>query len=120
MYEAFHSGDLESARAYFDPDVVVDVRGRADIGVGRGPDFLVQTIASWVEAFDDWREEIEDVREVEGRVLVVAVQHGRGKDTGIAVTQRYGIVYEVEGGAILGLTMYPRPEDAADALGLSS
>ena len=120
MYDAFHGGDLTSAGAHFDPDVLIDVRGRADTGTGRGTAFLLETIASWTSAFEDWREEIEEIREVDGRVYVAAVQRGRGKETGIEVTQRYGLVYDVEGGLIVRMTMFPRPEEAAAEVGLSS
>jgi ketosteroid isomerase-like protein len=120
MYAGFHGGDIEAAGVHFDPDVVVDVRGRADTSLGKGIDFLLQTIASWVESFDGWREDIEEIRDVDGRVYVAAIQHGRGKETGIEVTQRYGLVYDLENGKITRMTMFPRPEDAAAELGLSS
>ena len=120
MYDAWKAGDLEAAQARFDPEVLVDVRGRADSGTGRGVPFLLQTIGSWVEAFEDWREEIEEIRNVDGRVYVAATQHGRGRETGIEITQRYGLVYDVEDGLIVRMMMFPRPEDAAAELGLSS
>jgi hypothetical protein len=34
------------------------------------------------ELFEGWREEIEEIREVDGRVYVAAVQYGRGKEPG--------------------------------------
>ena len=120
MYAAWRADDLEGARARFDPDVLVDVRGRADSGTGRGVEFLLQTIGSWVQAFEDWREDIEEMRDVDGRVYVAATQRGRGKETGIEITQRYGLVYDVKDGLIVRMMMFPRPEDAAAELGLSS
>ena len=120
MYAAYKAGDLESAQAFFHPEVFVDVGTRADRSSGRGRAFLLETIASWVAAFEDWREDIEEVRDVDGRVYVAAMQHGRGKETGIEVTQRYGIVYDLAEGLIVEMRMFPRPEDAAEEVGLSS
>ena len=53
MYDAWKAGDLDAATARFHPEVLIDVRGRADSGTGTGVDFLLQTIGSWVAAFDD-------------------------------------------------------------------
>ena len=120
MYAAYRAGDLETSQRYFHPEVFVDVGTRADRSSGRGRDFLLETIASWVAAFDDWREDIEEVRDVDGRVYVVAVQHGRGKETGIELTQRYGIVYDIDDGLIVEMRMFPTAEDAAKSVGLST
>ena len=120
MYAAFSAGDLDGARALFHPDVFVDVGTRADRSSGRGRDFLLETIGSWVGAFDGWREDIEEMRDVNGRVYVAAMQHGRGKETGIEVSQRYGLVYDLQDEVIVEMRMFPRPEDAAAEVGLNS
>jgi ketosteroid isomerase-like protein len=113
MYAAFHRGDAEGALAHFHPDVEYDATMRVDGGTGRGREALGATIGHWVGAFDDWREEIEEVREADGRVCVVLVQRGRSKGAGIELEARYGVVYETDGETITRMTLYP---DAAEAL----
>ena len=117
MYAAFHRGDAEAALAHFHDDVEYDATMRVDGGTGRGREALGETIGRWVGAFDDWREEIEEVREVGDRVCVVLTQRGRGKGTGIDLEARYGVVYEIDGEKITGMTLYSGPEDALEAAG---
>ena len=119
MYAAFHGGDAQGSLEHFHPEVTVDISRRGDGSVGRGHEFLSRAIAQWIGTFEDWREEIEEVRDAGDRVYVAAHQHGRGKGSGVELTQRYGIVYEVAGGRIVGMTMYPDRAEAAEAAGLS-
>jgi ketosteroid isomerase-like protein len=118
MYEAFHGGDFEAALAHFDDEVVIDTtHGRVDGGVAQGRDSVAPMIAQWIAAFEDWREEIDEIRALGDKVYVAATQRGRGKETGIDVETPYGIVYEVRDGRIARLTMYIERKDALRAAG---
>jgi ketosteroid isomerase-like protein len=114
MYSAFHGGDVERALAMFDPDVVVDATRRPDGGVGHGREDLSAIIGEWLAAFDDWREEIEELRDLGDRVLVVATQRGRGKESGVDVETRYAVLYEVRRGKITAMTLYLDPVEALE------
>ena len=109
MYVAFHGGDVDRALSYFDQDVVVDARARIDGGIGHGRDDLSRIIGQWLSTFDEWREEIEQIRDLGDRVCVVALQGGRGKDSGIETQTRYAIIYEVHGDAITRMTRIATP-----------
>lgn len=113
MYDAFHSGDVEGAIAHFAPDVEVDARDHPDAQAGRGHQALVRIIGSWVAAFDEWSEEIEEIRDLGDHVLVAAKQRGRGKETGVETELRYALLYEVEDGKISSMTFH---SDVAEAL----
>jgi ketosteroid isomerase-like protein len=115
MYAAFHGGDIEAALAHFDADVILDATRRLDGGLERGPEKLAKTIGRWTSAFDDWREEIEEVRDLGDRVCVVLTQHGRGKGSGIEIATRYAAVYEVSAGKITSVTLYVDPAEALPA-----
>jgi ketosteroid isomerase-like protein len=119
MYEAFHSGDAEGALSHFHPDVVVDATMRVDAGIGHGRDELYAIVGPWLAAFDEWREEIEEMRDLGSQVCVVSTQHGRGKDSGIETETRYAVLYEVHGSQITRMTLYPGPAEALAAVGLS-
>lgn len=110
MYEAFYGGDAERALAHFDPDVEVDATARIDGGTGRGRKAVASLIGRWVGAFDDWREEIEELRDAGTQVYVVATQRGRGGG-GIEVEMRYAVVYEVREDLITRMTLYNSPEE---------
>jgi ketosteroid isomerase-like protein len=117
MYLAFQGGDLERALPYFDEDVVV-AAPLPDEGTGRGRDALLRIIGQWLDGFDDWREEIEQMRDCDDRVCIVAVQSGRGKDSGVETQARYAVVYEVHGAAITRMTLYRDPAEGLEAAGL--
>lgn len=118
MYEAFHSGDAEGAMARFAPDVVVDATSRLDGEVGRGREALARIIGGWVASFDDWREEIEAIRDLGDHVLVAARQIGRGKGSGIETELHYALLYRVADGQISSMTFYPDTAEALRAAGV--
>jgi ketosteroid isomerase-like protein len=117
MYAAFHGGDAEGALACFDPDVVVDATRRVDGWIGHGREDLNRIISSWIGAFDEWSEEIEEMRDLGDHVYVASVQRGRGKGSGVEVEQRYALLYHVEGGRITRMTVYLEPAEAVAAAG---
>jgi ketosteroid isomerase-like protein len=110
MYDAFHTGDADGALAHFDPDVV---------GKGQGREQLNAIVTAWMGTWDEWREEIAEMRDLGSRVLVLSVQHGRGKGSGVEVEAPYALLYDVHGGKITRLTMFPTQEQALEAAGLS-
>jgi ketosteroid isomerase-like protein len=118
MYEAFHGGDADGALTYFDPDVVVDASRRVDGATGRGRHELAAIITEWVGAFEEWREEIEEIRDHGNQVYVVATQAGRGKGSGIEIETRYALVYEIRSDKITQMTIYLDPTEALEAMGL--
>jgi ketosteroid isomerase-like protein len=118
MYEAFHGGDFDGALAYFDPEVEVDASMRVDEGVGHGRDAVYAMVARWVGAWDEWREEIEEMRDLGSHVLVASTQHGRAKRSGIDVETRYAVLYEIRGDKITRMTLYSEVAEAIEAAGL--
>jgi ketosteroid isomerase-like protein len=113
MYEARDGGDAEGVLAYFHPEVVLDARARPDSRIVHGREELGRVIGEWLEAFDDWREEIHEIRDLGSQVYVVATQRGRAKGSGVEVEARYALLYAVEDGQITRLAMF---EGEAEAL----
>jgi len=97
--------------------VVVDATRRVDGGIGHGREELGAIIGQWLAAFDEWREEIEEVRDLGSHVYVVATQCGRGKGSGIEVETRYAMLYQVRGDRIARMTLYLDPAEALEAAG---
>ncbi len=118
MYEAFHGWEVAGALLQFDPEVAVDVSRRIDGEVGRGHEDLTRIIADWLGAFEEWREEIEEIRDLGDQVYVVATQRGRGKGSGLDIETRYAVLYGVQGGKITRMTLYGDPAEALEAVGL--
>ena len=120
MYEAFHAGDAEGTLSYFDQNVLVDTGdARPDLSVGKGREYLGSVVSSWAAAWEGWRDEVAEMRDLGSRVLVVSVQRGRGKGSGVDVEARYAILYDVAGGAIVSVRMFGTVAEALEAAGLS-
>jgi ketosteroid isomerase-like protein len=119
MYETFHRGDFDGALAYFDPEVEVDASVRVDEGISHGRAAVSTMVARWVGAWDDWREEIEEMRDLGSHVVVVSTQRGRAKGSGIEVETRYAVLYEVRGDKITRMALHSTPGEALAAAGLS-
>ena len=81
MYDAFYSGDVDGALSHFAPDVLVDAsKARPDVGVGKGREHVSAIVTSWVASWEDWREEIEEMRDLGSAVLVErSAGPGQGK-----------------------------------------
>jgi ketosteroid isomerase-like protein len=71
-----------------------------------------------VGSLEEWREEIDEIRDLGSQVYVVATQQGRGKGCGVEVEQRYACLCEVEGDNITNMTYYPEAAEALKAVGL--
>ena len=119
MYDAFHAGDARSALSHFAADVLVDTGdARPDLSVGRGREYLASVVAGWAATWENWRDEVAEMRDLGDEVLVLSVQRGRGRGSGVEVTLRYAILYGVAGGAITSVRMYGTVAEALEAAGL--
>jgi ketosteroid isomerase-like protein len=77
-------------------------------------------LAAWLEAWDDWRVELEELREAgDDRVVSISRQYGRSKSTGVDVTMHFGQVWTLRDGLYVGMQMYATPEEALEAAGLT-
>lgn len=119
MYAAASSGDPASALAYFDPQVVIDATHRVDGRIGHGHDEMTAILAEWLGTWDEWREEIEEIRDLGRVVLAISTQHGRGKESRIEWKNRFAMLYEIEDAKITRWTVYDSLEAALEAAGVS-
>src|SRR5688572_4880596 len=119
MLALFHAGDAEGALACFSEDVVVEAPDRPDVTGGRGRQALAALVGSWVESWEDWSEEINEVREVGDHVMVISTQRGRAKSTGIEISLQYTLLYEVRNGELSRMVFYGSPDEALEAAGRS-
>src|SRR6478735_4121714 len=89
MLASFHAGNANDALAYFADDVAADASVRPDGMVVRGRDEMSRMIGEWVDAWEDWSQEIDEIRDLGDEVMVVATQRGRGRETGIDIETQY-------------------------------
>jgi ketosteroid isomerase-like protein len=116
MYAAYLAGEAQRSLAYFHPEVAADFSIRGDSRPTVGREALGETVFNWLSAWDDYSEEIEEIRDLGDYVLVTATQRARGKGSGIEIENRWGQIYRVEDGMITEVTMYRSPEEAQAAV----
>jgi ketosteroid isomerase-like protein len=84
-----------------------------------GWDGFFEFIEDWLDAYDEWDNEIGDVLDAGGsQVVILCHQRGRLQDSQAWVELDYGLVYTVEEGLIRRIQVYDTPEEALEAAGL--
>ncbi len=118
-YAAFNRGDLSAVLDAVDESfevhdpTVPDFRERQ-----RGSDALRALWALMEEAFEDVRYEVEDVVDLDSRLLVRVRASGRGKGSGIEIGGTMGHVWSVSGDKAVRLDVYGDWDIAVEAVGL--
>ena len=104
------------------PDLVWDVSnlGWPDQQIYRGPAGAMQFNAEWADAWDDWQMEPEDYIDAGERVVVILIQRGRSKATGIPVEMRFAQVWTLQDGQGIRMQLYASVQEALEAVGLSA
>jgi ketosteroid isomerase-like protein len=106
------------------PDFVWDLtnyEGWPDKAVYAGQDEWMAFVENWMEPFDDWTMEIEEILDAgDDRVAVILLQRGTLKGSTQAVEMRYGSVYWVEEGTIVRADAYSPAERALAAVGIEA
>jgi ketosteroid isomerase-like protein len=120
MLAAFHAGDADKALSHFASDVLVDAATlRPDIGMGKGHEHLAAVVNSWMGSWEDWHDEVEEIRDLGSAILVISLQRGRGRGSGIEVEARYALLYSVRDDQITTMRMYGSKAEALKAFGMS-
>ena len=124
VIESNRSDDLEArmeaALALWDPSCeYTRVTAAVDPQTYRGHDGIRRYLSDMADSWAEWRSEVEDVFEV-GPDTVVATIRSRliGKDSGVPVETRLGVVFVLSQGKILRGQAYPSRQEAFEAVGL--
>jgi hypothetical protein len=91
--EVFNAG-IEALLVFYAPDLICYpatgwVEGDA---VCYGHDGFRKLGAVWTENVDEVAFEVDDVRDLHDRVLILATFTGRTRDAGLPVRQRFGVI----------------------------
>lgn len=83
-----------------------------------GHEALIRWIERWLEAWDDTWEETDEIVESGDTVVVSTWVYGRGRISGMEISQRLVDVFELRNGKVLRITEYLDARDALEAAGL--
>jgi ketosteroid isomerase-like protein len=113
-----------------DGDVAAHVTGHFDhdceyqpieeTGTIRGHDGLVRWYERWLEAWVCSKDQVDEVIDAGDMVVTAITVHGRGRESGLSISQRLFQVLEVRGDKILRVREYLSRDQALEAAGLSN
>src|SRR3954451_7085339 len=86
----------------------------------RGHAALIRWLRRWLEAWDDAWDEIDELYEADETVVTAIRTHGRGRKSGLEISQRLFDVFELRSGRVVRVTEYLEPGEALAAAGLRS
>jgi ketosteroid isomerase-like protein len=121
MYASFgelaQGGDVASyVAAHYDRDC--EYRPVEETGAIRGHDALIRWTERWLEAWEEYVDEIEEIVDADEVIVGVVKVHARGRDSGMEISQRLFHVCEVRNGKVQRLREYLDRNRALEAAGL--
>jgi ketosteroid isomerase-like protein len=113
--DAFDEGDYETALSYYSEDVVFyplvagPYHGRAGVA---------EQMLVWMEEFNDYWFEVEQLIDAGDEVVLLWRQGGEGKSSGIEVENKGGTVFALKDGRICLARVFRDRAEALDAAGI--
>ena len=119
LLAAFNKRDWGAFSAELDPEV--EYMPVEEHAVYRGPEAVSQYTQRWLEAWDTFSLEAEEVESTsaENRAFSAIRMRGTGKGSGVEIDQRGFWVYELRGGRLYRISEYSDRAEALEAAGPS-
>jgi SnoaL-like domain len=90
------------------------MRRRSCVGVDEANEW----IAEWLDSFEDWSLDIEEVVDAGDQVVTIARQHGKAKHGGPKVEMHVAQLWTFRDGLVSRMELYADRDDALEAAGL--
>ena len=122
QFEGVNARDFAAVMDAYADDVVLALHGKLrGLGGGGavGKKAVGEWFGDWFRTFDsDYRFEIEEARDWDDRVFVVATHRGRGRGSGVPGTFRTAYVYTVREGKVSRVEVWTDRDAALEAAGV--
>jgi ketosteroid isomerase-like protein len=119
MYDAYDRGAFEEALGFMAEDVEWSESPDQPGGrLFRGHDGVRQSLRHWVGTWDDYRYEVDELVDCGDHVLARTHQSGRGKGSGIEVSEEIFSVWTLRDGKIVRQEMFRNWSQALEAAGI--
>jgi len=69
-------------------------------------------LRAWLSGWEDWRAEAEEFLEVGDHVVVLAIYWGRGRGSGVEISQQGAHVFELRNGKVVRLEIFASRDKA--------
>jgi ketosteroid isomerase-like protein len=123
IFAAHERGDYSSVE-WADPEIEYVVADGPSPGSWVGRTELMEGFREWLSAWDDWRVQVEEYRELDGeRVLILIRRSGRGKTSRLELGQlqtKGANLFHVRAGKVTRIVTYWDRERALADLDLAS
>jgi ketosteroid isomerase-like protein len=120
-WDAWIRGDLDGLLAYYDPEGVWDLthfREWPDVTY-RGLEGVRRFLDEWLEVWDDFEVGVEEILAApDGRVVSLAWQRGRGRQSGLPMEMEWALIFTVRDGKVIRNDNYDDRSKALEAAGL--
>jgi ketosteroid isomerase-like protein len=121
IYADWERGEFSSAE-WAHPEIEFVAAEGPDASRSVGIAAMAQRWQQWMSAWENYRSEAGEYRELDGERVLVLMRHGgRGKTSGVAVEQldrRGANLFDLRDGKVVRLTLYWDPDRALAELGL--
>jgi ketosteroid isomerase-like protein len=122
IYDAWQRRDFETALAPFHEDVEwvgpPDI-SRDELGHAHGIEGMVRSLNHWLENWEDYRFELRELVDHGDHVMADGWQRGRGRDSGVEVSEEIFSVWTLRAGKVVRQQMFRHRAEALHAAGLS-
>jgi ketosteroid isomerase-like protein len=119
IYTAWELGDFSSTELAH-PEIEVVIADGPEPGAWAGVAGARESLSTILDAWEDWRPEVEEYRALDDeRVLVLTRRGARGKTSGAQVWSRGANLIHVRGGKVIRIVHYWEREHALADLGLA-
>jgi ketosteroid isomerase-like protein len=116
-YEALNRGDIEGAIAVLDEDAEwTEHSDLPEAGVYRGREAIREFLMQFLESWQEFRQETEELIAGESCVLIMLRSYQRGKGSGIDVEARYAHLWTMKDGRGVRVDAYFDRKEALKAL----
>jgi uncharacterized protein len=119
-YASFNEGNSTALLEFLAPDFVY--RPRSELPGNEpivGREQFEQVLRELWEVFAGVRFEVEEVIDLDDRIVAVIRQTSRGRSSGLSIDQRVTHVLELEDGRATALRVFTTRSEALEAVGLS-
>ena len=106
----------------YDPAFVWDMstfQGWPEKQTYEGLDGAREFMSAWLDAWEDWHLDVEELHDGGDKVVAIVRQRGRSKSTGLEVDMSFAQVFTLQDGLVTRMQMYAEPAEGLQAAGLS-
>jgi ketosteroid isomerase-like protein len=93
-WKAVNAGGIEAVLPFFAEDVLIYPTSEWPDGqVYRDHDGFRRLYHAWVDHFEDWTWEVQEIRDAGDQVVSLVEMRGRLRDAGTPICEAWGVIY---------------------------